>query len=263
MDLVFFAGPVILRPDFQSIDWEGRDVRIVPIVGEGSANFSALADSLASGGSILDGMFARYAKVPISSVERIAVCAYSAGHGLMSKLLLLPHDRARIDAVVLSDACYDSLGTTTPKPGYLAYALEAADGAHRMVSTTGNTTDGGYLSAAQSWGLVFDAVEAQRGPASQVTPPSVVPAASGGWWRRGELFWGNYTAPGSPPNSGNDFTHGGQHDLAPRIWQGYLAPWFARSATAPYLLAGAAVGGLAWLATSVLGAGAWALRRRS
>jgi len=262
MDLVFFAGPVIVGTSFQSIDWEGRDVRIVPIVGAGSSTFSALADSLNTNGSILDGMLARYAKVDARSVQRIAVCAYSAGHGLVSKLLTLPGDRARIDAVVLSDASYDALGTRSAKPGYLAYALEAAEGRHRMVSTTGNTTDGSYLSAAQSWGLVFGEVEALRGAASEVRPPSPVPAASGGWWRKGELYWGQYTVPGSPANSGNDFTHGGQHDIAPLVWQGYLAPWLARSETAPYLLAGAAFGGLAWLASTAFGVGAWAARRK-
>lgn len=261
MDLIFFAGPIYLKQSFFRIDWLGRETTIVPIQGEGSAHFSALADSLrAADGSILNGMLRRYAShVPVGALGRLAVCAYSAGHGLVSKLTTIPDDRARVDAIVLSDASYDALGTISPKAGYLAYALEAADGRHRMVSTTSNATSGTYLSARDSWGLVMEAVEAFRGPAHRIPSPPPVPTASGGWWQRGELYWGDYALPNAPLNSGNDYSHAEHHDIAPLVWQGLLAPWLARRSLAPFLAAGAAVGGLAWLGLSALGAAGYKL----
>jgi hypothetical protein len=74
-------------------------------------------------------------------------------------------------------------------------------------------------------------------------------------WRLGKsLYWGNYTQPGAAPNQGNDLTHGEHHDLAPALWQAYLAPYLAGRLGFPWLevLLGAAVGAAGGYASTEL-----------
>lgn len=254
MDLVLFAGPVILRDSFRQIDWYGRDVRIVPIQGAGSTYFSNLAEQLRdSSGHILPKLVRTYAGVELDRVDQIALTAYSAGHGLLNKVGAVDADRARLSAMVLDDATFSGF-TDPPKAGYVAFGIDAARGTKLMVTTASNSGGEGYLTGRKSWLAVWNAVQRATGRHPRpVTPKAPAPAASGGWWRLGgALYWADYVAPGSADGFGNDYSHAGHHDLAPLIWQAYLAPWFARSRWLGPLAAGAVLGGLGLLGYRLL-----------
>ena len=244
-DVVFFAGPVIVGPDFGKIDWFGRDVRIIAIAGAGSSHFSNLAESVRGrNGSILDGIVARYARG--ISIDKIAFAAYSAGHGLLNKVGAEDQDRKRISAMILSDATFNAFDTPA-KTGYVKFGLDAARGKRLMVSTTAHTTGGGHMTGRDSWRLVWNAVNDETWRWSRrVSPRSPAPPASGGWHKLGaDLFWGDYTTPGAKANTGNDITHEGHHNVAPLIWQAYLAPYLAGRLGVPtwlWALLGASAG---------------------
>ena len=246
MDLVLYAGPVILREAFRRIDWHGRDVRIVPIVHEDSSYFSSLAEQLRDGqGRILPALVRRYAGVELSQVDQIALAAYSAGHGLLNKVGAVPADRERLSAMLLHDATFSGFNDA-PKAGYVAMGLRAMSGDALLVSTTSNSGGANYLTGRKSWLLIWSELQrlSGRGP-QRISPPGSVPAASGGWWRLGgNLNWGNYAVPGAADGQGNDLAHGQHNDLAAAVWSGFLAPWFARPRWIGPLLAGAAVAGL-------------------
>jgi len=257
VDLVFFAGPVIVRDTFRQINWFGRDVRIVPIVHEASSYFSGLADELRdSSGRILPTLVRRYAGIGIDQVEQIALTAYSAGHGLLNKVAAVDADRARLSAMVLDDATFSGF-RDPPKAGYVAFGIEAARGNKLLVATASNSGGANYLTGRKSWLAVWQAVQAATGRhPKHVTPKAPAPAASGGWWRLGgSLYWGDYVVPGSADGYGNDYSHAQHHDIAPLIWQAYLAPWLARSRWLGPVAAGAAV--------AALGVGAyWAIQKK-
>lgn len=239
-DVVFFAGPVVVKQDFLAIDWLGRDVRIIPIAGSGSSYFSNLAEQLRSGdGRILPNLVDRYAKNV--DIDKIALAAYSAGHGLLNKIVDIDADRADVDAMMLSDATFNSFNTPA-KRGYVKYGLDAAGGNCLFVSTTANTSDGSHMTGRDSFQLVWDAVNQDSWSRDkQVKPRPPAPEAAGGWHRLGSLFyWGDYWT----QTRGNTFTHEDHHNIAPLIWQAYLAPYFAGKLTTPAWL---------WAAAGILG----------
>lgn len=242
MDLVLFAGPVILRPTFSQVPWK-RPTRVVAVQGAGSAWFSNLAEQLRGrDGRILPGLLARYA--PGLRPDKVVLAAYSAGHGLLNKLLAVPADRADTDAVILNDATFDSFGSKG-KEGYVAYGKDAARSSSKlMVSTTANTSDGSYLTGKESWKLVWDRVQAETGlPAYHVGAEEPMPVPSGGAFRIGKhLYWCDYT----------DGTHGGQHDLAPATWTAYLVPFLAPSPWKMIAIAAAIAAGGALVASQIM-----------
>jgi hypothetical protein len=248
-DVVFFAGPVVVTAAFQQIDWLGRDVRIVPIVGSGSSYFSNLAEQLrAPDGRILPGLVRRYAGS--LDIDKLALAAYSAGHGLLNKIADNDADRQAVDAMVLSDATFNAFNTG-PKSGYVKFGVDAARGNRLFVATTANTTSGGHMTGRDSFQLVWDEVDKATWSRTRVVPPRrPVPEPSGGWHRMGSLFyWGDYWS-----GATNDISHEAHHHLAPAVWQAYLAPYLAGRLTVP---------GWAWGALGALAAagGALALRR--
>jgi hypothetical protein len=247
MDLVLFAGPVILRPEFSAINWLGRSVKIVAVEGAGSTYFSQLAEELRdSSGRILPNLIRRYAGS--GTFDQVALCAYSAGHGLLNKVGGVAADRARLSAMVLDDACFSGYGDP-PKAGYVAFGLDAARGDKLMVVTASNSSGTGYQTGRASWLSAWRAVEQQSGLSPVgVTAKAPAPAASGGWWRLGGgLYWGDYVVPGAADNTGNDFSHADHHNIAPRIWQAYLAPYLARPQWLGPLIAGSAAAAVAAL----------------
>jgi hypothetical protein len=229
MDLLFFAGPVVVRTSWD-VNWFGRDVRVVPVVGAGSDTFRALAATLRDrDGRILPQLCERYARVSCDSVGKIALSSYSAGWGLLDAVADVDADRKRIEGMALLDSVFDAGNPQTgespsgPKSGYRKLALDAAQGTKFLVATTANTSPGTFLSGRQSWLKVWDSVPA-RGV--RVVPKPPAPAASGGWHQKGAaLWWGDYSQPGASLNQGQDYTHQQHHDLAPLIWQAYVARW--------------------------------------
>lgn len=234
-DLVFFAGPVVVTAAHKQINWRGRDVRVIPIVGEGSANFESLAESLRGADKrILPNLIAKYA--PGVQPEQVALCAYSAGWGLLNRIADVPADRQAVTAMILSDAVFSGGNPNTgqggvAKSGFSWFGADAIQGDRLMVATTAHTTSGEYLTGRQSFRLVWEKArqisECFCAP-QEISPRSPVPAASGGWWQLGSnFFWGDYTKPNALPNQGNDLSHGQHNDLSAAVWQAYLAPWLA------------------------------------
>lgn len=231
MDLVIFAGPVIVKPAFRAIPWE-RETRIVEVTGSGSTHFSNLASSLqSSDGRILPGLLRRYAQVERGEVDRLALCAWSAGWGLLNRIFRVDADRAEVDACVASDASFGT-GLT----GYERYAADAILGTHLMVSTTTNnsanpalgimkTGRDTWLEIQQGAREIVSASTGRHYEPREVAPRPPMPRASGGVWRTGsKLFWYDYVAPGSAAGFGNDFSHAEHHDLAVEAWTAYLVP---------------------------------------
>jgi hypothetical protein len=250
--LILWCGPVVLTDEFRSIDWYGRDVRIVTIAGAGSGYFAGLGNQFKDAeGRILPALLRRYTPRDVKQLDKVVMGAYSAGWGLLNAVARVDADRERLSAMMLSDACFGG-----GKSGYEKFAADAAAGKRLMVSTTAHTTPGTYPSGRESWEMVWNAtIEATGKRPRNVTPPAPVPPASGGWRRLGSsLYWGDYTVPGSPRNQGNDFTHEQHHYMAPEVWQAYLAPYLAGRGQIPWLplAAGAAVGAAAGYAAYTL-----------
>jgi hypothetical protein len=250
VDLVIFAGPVIVTAAHKAIDWRGRDVRILPINFEGSANGQALAASLRdSAGRILPNLLAKYA--PGLKPDQIALASFSAGYGLLDPILAVPEDRALVTATCFADSVFlagdPKTGIGGPvHPGAVAFGAEAVYGQKLLVSTSAHSTDGSYLNGMQSWTLTWEAIRKASGcmcEPDKVTPPAPVPPPPIGFYRLGSsCYWGDY---------GDALTHGQHNDLSAAIWQAYLSPWLAGDRGMLPVLLGAAAGaalGLAYLA---------------
>lgn len=223
-DLVLFAGPVVLKAEFSDIPWEHPTV-VRTVQGSGSGWFSRLAEQLRGrDGRILPTLLARYA--PGIRPRKIALCAYSAGHGLLNKVFQVREDLARVDACVLNDATFDGFGSRG-KDGYVAFGMEAARGKKLMVSTTANTSDGTHLTGRDSWKLVWKRVARATGKRPRRTGVEApMPRPSGGAWRLGSRFyWYDY----ADASGRSDISHGAHHDLAPETWEAYLAPYLGGS----------------------------------
>lgn len=251
MDLVFYAGPVVVTEAHRRIDWGGREVRIVPIVGSGSSSFQALAESLRGGdGRILPNLLKRYA--PGVTPDKVAVASFSAGYGLVDPLLVSPADREAISAVVLSDSVFlagdPRTGQGGPaKPGITAFGAEAVDGRKLLVSTFGHSTSGAYLNGKQSWDITWQSIRRASGcycEPEQISPPEPVPPAQGGWWQLGSnCYWGDYAG---------GVTHEGHNALGAAVWQGFLARELKGNDNAAILIVALGVG-----------LGLWAAHRRA
>ena len=241
MDLVIFAGPVIVTEAHKRIDWRRRDVRIVPIVFDGSSNGKALAESLRdSAGRILPNLLAKYA--PGITPDQIALASFSAGYGLLDPILAVPEDRARVTATCFADSVFLAGDPRTGQggpvhPGAVAFGAEAVDGDKLLVSTSAHSSDGSYLTGMQSWTLTWEAIRKESGcycEPSRVKPKAPVPEPELGFFQLGSsCYWGDY---------GNALTHGEHNALSAAIWQAYLSPWLAGDRGMLPALLGAALG---------------------
>jgi hypothetical protein len=246
-DLVLFAGPVVLKAAFDRIAWR-TDVRVVAIPGTGSSYFGSLGVGLRDqGGRVLPNLLRRYAGGGREDFDKVALAAYSAGWGLLNQVCKQEADRREVDALIATDAAFG-----TGLSGYEAYAADAIQGRGLMVGTSTNNSAnwaaGIYKTARETWEEIIDGARARAGvyclPKQQSARPPM-PEPSGGVWRVGSsLYWYDYVVPGSDANTGNDFTHGEHHDLAPLAWEAYLVPLFAAD-WRTYLGALLAAGGLA------------------
>lgn len=253
MDVVVYAGPVILKPGFHDIEWD-RETKVVPIPMAGSSTFQRLAWSLTKQGRILPSLLERYVGLRRDQIGNLALCSYSAGWGLLNEVFKIDSDRAEVDACVLNDSAFGG-----PLRGHELFAADAINNRKLMVVTNTNNAANVKLgivktardtvtemldNAVADSGALFDF---QR---TKARPPLTQP--SGGAWRLGKCVWLDYVEPGAPNNRGNDYTHGEHHDLAAPTWQAYLAPYFGGRLYAQwwkYVLTGsvAAVGGYsAW-----------------
>lgn len=222
-DIVFFAGPVAVHTAaFESIPWR-RPTVVIPIQGSGSSYFAQLAEQLRSAdGRILPALLQRYAS-GVPEVDKIALCAYSAGHGLLDRIFQVAEDRERINASVVSDATFSGLGAP-PKEGYVQFGSDAANGRRLFVSTTANTTDGTHQTGRDSWLSIWREIELRTGKVAHRNPrEGEMPEPSGGVWGIGTaLTWYDY----ADAAGHSDMTHGEHHSLAAATWSAYLVPYF-------------------------------------
>jgi len=256
MDVVVYAGPVILKPEFQAIQW-ARETKVVPIPMAGSSTFQRLAGSLKHDGRILPALLDRYVGLQRDQIGKLALCSYSAGWGLLNEVFQIDADRAEVDACVLNDSAFGG-----PLRGHELFAVDAINNRKLMIVTNTNNAANVKLgivktardtvtemldNAVADSGALFDF---QR---TKARPPLTQP--SGGAWRLGKCVWLDYVEPGAPDNRGNDYTHGEHHDLAAPTWQAYLAPYFAGrlySQWWKYVLAGGAAAGVGYAAHRTL-----------
>lgn len=218
-DVVIFAGPVILKPEFSKIDWFGKDVKIVPVPGAGSENFKRLGMSLREGynGPILPNLLSKYAK-GIGSIDRVSVCAYSAGHGLVNQLGLNADDLAAVKAVVLDDAAFVWNAKPAP-PGLAAWAARGAQGSSLFVATSSRGKGENYQNGTDSVALIWQNAAKLTGTSPQAIQPNP-PVTLGSWQKLGvSAYWGDIPT----------LTHGEHHDYAVTVWQAYLAPYLAQT----------------------------------
>lgn len=215
-DLLIFAGPVMLRPETAKIDWFGQSVAIALIQGAGSENFKNLALGMKdSQGRILPTILQKYAR-GVDSIDRISLCSYSAGHGLVNQVGLVEADREQISAVCLSDSCF--IGNTSPTPqGIVNWAADGAEGKRLFVATSSLGKGETYLSGRDSVARVWNEASLKSGFSPVAIKPRG-PIQNGSWQRMGEMaLWGDIP----------ELTHGQHHDYHPVLWQAYLAAYWA------------------------------------
>lgn len=214
-DVIIFAGPIILRPTFYRIDWMGADVEIVPIAGSGSQNFKNMGMGLRDGnGRIVPNLIKKYLKG--KTFDRLSICAYSAGHGLVNQLGLNHEDLYSFAAVVLDDAAFIWNGNP-PTPGLSNWAAKGAVGDGLFVATSSRGKGENYLSGTDSVNMIWQ--EAARLSGTSPVPAQPKPPVTEGTWQQLGVssYWGDIPT----------LTHPQHHDYAPTVWQAYLAPYLA------------------------------------
>jgi hypothetical protein len=247
VDLVIFVGPVIVKPAFRTIPWE-RPTEIVAIAGSGSSYFGSLGAQLRDAdGRVIPNLLRRHAGVDRSEIDRLALCAWSAGWGLLNQCFKDERDRRDVNACIASDAAFGT-GLT----GYEKYAADAINGDALMVATTTNNSANPALGIMKTARETWTETQANaislsgcRCEPREVSPRDPMPAASGGVWRTGRsLYWYDYVEPGSPAGHGNDFSHAEHHDLAVEAWTAYLVDYPSAMPWPKVVGGGLAVAGL-------------------
>jgi hypothetical protein len=247
VDVVVFAGPVILKAAFQQIEWE-RPTKVVPIPMAGSSAFQSLAMSMKRNGRILPTLLDRYVQMSRDQIDKLALCSYSAGWGLLNEIFQIDEDRAEVDACILNDSAFGG-----PLLGHEMFAADAMQNRKLMVVTNTNNAANATLGIMKT---ARQTVEEMLGRAhdlsgslfgfSKTRARAPLTQPSGGAWRLGRCVWLDYVAPDSPNNTGNDYTHAEHHDLAAPTWEAYLAPYFGGrifNPTLKYILGAAAAAG--------------------
>lgn len=220
----------MLKAIHRNINWNGLDVKVVPIQVSGSSNASAMAEQFRdSSGRILPRLLAKYA--PGLKPESITLASYSAGWGLWNKVVDNDEDREQVSALLLNDSVFLAGDPKTgacqgTHSGFVKFGVDAANGWKLMVMTSAHTTSGSHLTGRQSVICDLNAITSESGfDLKDIPEPSRALRASGGWHKTGGLYWGDFTKPGAAVGSGNDFSHEAHHDLSAPVWETLLVPW--------------------------------------
>lgn len=221
MDFFYWGGPVYCST-MDKVEWQ-RPTKVYCKPLTGSENGAFFYGSLKGSGDPLGTLLA---KAGVPEPGSVGFAGFSAFHGFMEPMLQAASDR--IDYVHLADACFSGAGSTTAKPGFVAFAKRAASGAARMTITTNGPwgKDIHYSHAGKSYDLtsgakcieaVWKAAVGNMSQADAKVPPGV--SKPDRIFREGELYWFHY-------ESGLGDPHGDHaNKLAAPYVQLYGAPW--------------------------------------
>jgi hypothetical protein len=230
-DLILFAGPAILRDsDMKAIPWKNPTVCKM-VSGTGSDFFQGIAANMrGADGRILPNLVRTYSGQPMEAWGGIALASFSAGWGLLNEVAKIDADVDRLTGMTMHDSAFG--GGIEGYPKLMARAVLKGDKV--CVFTNTNNSANAALNilrtARETMVEMVGKVEAQTGvKLAVVQPKPPMPTPSGGVHAAGSLAWYDYVKPGSPMNSGNDFTHEEHNYLAPKVWTAYLVPAFGGS----------------------------------
>jgi len=198
-DLLIWGGPVYCSTA-DKVEWLNPTVISCKSL-TGTANGDYYF-SLKGQGSALDAIIAK--AMAGEQPENIGIAGFSAFHNFANPMLKDDTDRSRIAYIHLADACFDGVGATSPKQGYLAAAIEAIQGDKLMVSTTSGVpgvnvtySKGGggtftHKNGHDSFKLVWDAALEATGASEVDLELPDLPAAPVWAKRAGNLIWLSY-----------------------------------------------------------------------
>lgn len=230
-DLILFAGPAILRSsDMAAIPWKNPTVCKM-VSGTGSDFFKSLAGELrGADGRILPNLVKRFAGGKLEDWGGIALASFSAGWGLLNEVAKIEADVDRLTGFTMHDSAFG--GGLEGYPKLIRRAILKGDKVAVFTNTnnSANAALGILKTARETMVELAKQGEVETGVTLQkVEPKPPMPPASGGVWAAGSFAWYDYVKPGSPMNTGNDFTHEEHNYLAPKVWTAYLVPAFAGS----------------------------------
>ena len=212
--LVVWAGPVN-ESQVPGATIPGAILKFIVCTGNGSPSCGQIADSWEdSDGRRLPGMLAQLG-LGEGAVGDIFLGAFSAGGSVWKRVLMHPKDRARVRAVVLSDATYTS-PVIEPIEGFVRYGLDALQGGKLFVATASASPNKTYGSGEEVLAATRDEIARRSG----------VSFEAGGSFETSPPPEHIYSAPGIL------FAHygwlGGGHmlhpQIAPAVWQNVVQP---------------------------------------
>lgn len=207
-----------------------------------SAHYAQLAASLKdSSGRILPNLLAKYAKG--IDVGRVAFVGFSAAHGFLDPYARNDADREATSAYLLFDATFDGFGAKHGKPGYVAFARDAAEGKRLLVTTTANSATwdpvakkATHLTGNESWQLVWNDLLAEGFSESEANPAGEMPDPAGGVHRMNDLWWYEYVkADGS-----SEVAHTNMGKLIAPMLEAHLIPFWKGGGSGKALVLGGA-----------------------
>lgn len=175
------------------------------------------------GGRRLPGLCKRL-KVEEQDVDRLYLGAFSAGGQCIKRIATHPEDRAKIHAILLSDATYTTewldpkKGTTKPIEGFLRFALDCLSDGRLFLATASSAPNKTHPSGSQTLDGLRRGVEAAaeatfEDAASDPIWQGLRPPA--GAWRLRNVIFADF---------GGAYKHG-EHAtaLAPVLWPRAIA----------------------------------------
>lgn len=244
-DLTVWSGPINATSFGGSVPGSGT-IRFVSCTGDGFGGTPvcrSFADKWADqSGRRLPGMFQQFG-LRDADVGNLILGAFSAGSHLWRRILAgSPADRARVRALLLTDATYSAGGTPSkPEPvsGFIEFALDALRDTSKMfIATASDSPNKNYGSASQVLAATMREIERLSGarfkeggrlptteqPERLFTSPA------------GNIIFAHYGMKGGG--------HGYHPKLAPELWTKVMQPWLHRSPLAdswPWLAGAAGV----------------------
>ena len=214
MDLLIFAGPVVYTKEMKELKFN-NPTEVKLINGTGSSYFTNLAFQYKdSEGRILPNLVKKLTNKSIEDYENIYLAAWSAGWGLLNQITQNDQDNRDISALLLSDAMFGG-----PHQGFQKFAKTGKLMVITATNNSANLQQKIYKTGRES---VVDLITSLGYPFVKIQNVEPMPNPSGGLYNYRNIYWFDYVKPGSPRNSGNDFTHLDHHHMAAKLWQAFL-----------------------------------------